>query len=251
MTQEEQWMAAAWLYVKWFGLSVIPLGKDKRPMIKWKEFQTRVPTYDELTEWPKWNIAIATGAQSNLAVIDCESKEDAEWFWKSRGKSPVCVKTRRGFHLYFRHPGERVLNATRVPDEEGRPRYDVRGDGGYVLAPPSTWQKDEVKGRYEWTRMMMPTASLPEFDLAWGPERKSHQSVDTPAIRNVEAYIAKIFAVSGKSGHSKTWKVVNYLKESRVSEAEASMLLSRWNSTNADPPWDVKDLLYKLGQVYR
>ena len=49
----------------------------------------------------------------------------------------MVVETPRGVHLYFRHPGTHVGNRTRVKDETAKPRYDIRGDGGYVVAPPS------------------------------------------------------------------------------------------------------------------
>src|SRR5690606_20570683 len=38
-----------------------------------------------------------------------------------------------GFHVYFRHPGGRVPNST----SKVAPGVDVRGDGGFVVAPPS------------------------------------------------------------------------------------------------------------------
>ena len=33
------------------GLSIIPVGKDKRPLVKWEEFQKRQPTTDEVEQW--------------------------------------------------------------------------------------------------------------------------------------------------------------------------------------------------------
>ena len=44
------------------------------------------------------------------------------------------VRTPRGGrHIYFRHPGTKVPSRTNYP----LPALDVRGDGGYVLIPPS------------------------------------------------------------------------------------------------------------------
>lgn len=122
-------LAEAVCYVFRDGFSVIPMGQDKKPLIKWKEYQDRKPTFEEIVAWPDTcNLAIITGAISSIVVVDCESREDAEWFYRNRGKTPCVVQTRRGFHLYFRHPGQPVKNAQRVED-----RYDVRGDGGYCF----------------------------------------------------------------------------------------------------------------------
>ena len=33
------------------GISVIPVGKDKIPLVPWKEFQTRYATEEEVRKW--------------------------------------------------------------------------------------------------------------------------------------------------------------------------------------------------------
>jgi hypothetical protein len=162
----ELWVAYATLYVAKFGLSVLPMGRDKKPLIKWVDLQDRRPTVKELLSWKKENLAIITGAISNLVVVDCESREDAEWFYRERGKTPVVVQSKRGFHLYFRHPGQRVANAQKVGKPIGmKHTYDVRGDGGYVLAPPSL----HSEGAYQWRCPMRATSELPPFDPVLAP----------------------------------------------------------------------------------
>ena len=48
-------------------------------MVKWKEFQTRHPTIEEVTNWfdkcPDANIGIVTGEISNLVVFDLYERE--------------------------------------------------------------------------------------------------------------------------------------------------------------------------------
>lgn len=87
-------------------------------------------------KWPQANVAIATGAVSGIVVVDVDSREAAENF-KARVpeidlKSIPRVATGRGWHLYFRHPGGVIPCRSGV-----LPGIDVRGDGGYCLAPPS------------------------------------------------------------------------------------------------------------------
>lgn len=245
MTRTDAWLSAARLYTQWFGFSVLPMGDNKRPLVKWMDFQYRIPTAEELMEWPIENLGIITGEISGLAVIDCESREDYEWFWKNRGRSPMVCKTRRGYHLYFRRPEGGVKNAQRVPDEDGKPRYDVRGDGGYVLAPPSR----HSDGRYYWATMPYHAKDLPEFKPEWRPDAGPTRDTDK-LICDGAAYIAKINAVSGQGGHDDTYRAVQCLKTSGLRESEALIVLQRWNDTNADPPWSEKELLHKIESVY-
>jgi len=119
------------------GFSVIPLReRDKRPALPaWKPFQTRYPTDAELVEWfgknPKLNIGIVTGKISGVTVVDFDS--DKAWeYATSRGfPESLTVKTAKGRHCYMAYePG--MGNFQKRDDLPG---IDLRGDGGYVVAP--------------------------------------------------------------------------------------------------------------------
>lgn len=224
------------------GLSVMPIGEDKIPAIKWRDLQERLPTEEELLSWPRHNLGIITGSISGIVVVDCESREDAEWFHRERGQSDVMVKTKRGFHFYFSHPGGRVGNAQRV---EGR--YDIRGDGGYVMAPPSV----HSDGSYSWVRdqVGMVGQCLPNFDPAWSPPPADDFQSDKK-IRDGVAYISKIKAISGQGGHDDTYRAAKTLHESGLSEGEALLAMLDWNETNADPQWSRRELLHKIKSAF-
>lgn len=118
------------------GCSVIPCGKDKRPLISWLPYQEKRATEDEISEWwaktPDANIAIITGKVSGITVVDCDSNDAAGKFRSIyKGETPT-VKTPRGTHYYFKY-AEGVRNTVKVAGLD----LDVRGDGGYVIAPPS------------------------------------------------------------------------------------------------------------------
>jgi hypothetical protein len=155
--------------------SVIPVGKDKRPLIKWEEFQKRRPTEQEVEQWfqqwPDANIAIIAGQISGLAVIDFDSPEALE-FGKSKGLSVTpMVKTFRGFHAYFKFQ-EGVRNFQKRDDLPG---IDLRGEGGYAVLPPSVHANGTV---YTWC----PGQSLDDLPLANLPEwvMVKHESEKTP-----------------------------------------------------------------------
>jgi hypothetical protein len=56
--------------------------------------------------------------------------------------SPVTSLTGKGRQLFYRHPGGKLSNAVRK-----FPGIDIRGDGGYVVAPPSIHPNGK---RYQW-----------------------------------------------------------------------------------------------------
>lgn len=91
--------------------------------------------------WPRANVAIRTGTASGLVVVDIDPAHGGDGTIAEleaiHGPLPPGRAIRTGSggrHLYFRHPGGTVRNdAGRVL---GR-GVDLRGDGGYVIAPPS------------------------------------------------------------------------------------------------------------------
>ena len=80
-----------------------------------------------------------TGAISGLVVLDIDPKHEGidslEQLQHTHGSLPRTLQATTGsggLHLYFAHPGGIIRN--RVGVAIG---IDVRGDGGYVVAPPS------------------------------------------------------------------------------------------------------------------
>ncbi len=87
------------------------------------------------TRWPDANIGVATGPGSNLYVIDIDGP-DAETAWSSLAQTgdddTLTVNTSRGRHLYYRCGDPLPNTASRIAVG-----IDTRGNGGYVVAPPS------------------------------------------------------------------------------------------------------------------
>jgi hypothetical protein len=87
------------------------------------------------------NIAVATGIGSNVFVLDVDGDQGEETLSSlelEHGKLPTTVEvtTGNGRHLYFQYPRSGVV----IRNSQCRndiPGLDVRGNGGYVLVPPS------------------------------------------------------------------------------------------------------------------
>lgn len=85
------------------------------------------------------NIGIATGSISNLFVIDIDKKnggfDSLDIYEKEHGKLDdrnLVVTGSGGFHYYYLYSGPECRSTINI-----RPGIDTRGDGGYVIAPPS------------------------------------------------------------------------------------------------------------------
>ena len=126
------------------GWSIIPLRpRDKRPLLKWEAFSRAQAGEAEVRQWfdrwPDANLGIVTGVVSKLLVLDIDpvhggDRSMAELVLE-HGPLPPTVTAETGGggrHLYFAHPGEVVGNRAGL-----WPGIDLRGDGGYVVAPPS------------------------------------------------------------------------------------------------------------------
>jgi hypothetical protein len=142
------------------GFSVIPLRpKSKEPLIPWQEYQKRKPTEAEIRAWftshPRANIGLVTGAISNIAVIDLDGTDGLKSGQSLEVVSPATVITGKGKQLYYRHSGGNICNAVRK-----YPGVDVRGDGGYVVAPPSIHPNGK---RYRWMNSAFHVGKLPLF----------------------------------------------------------------------------------------
>jgi hypothetical protein len=119
---------------------------EKRPAVPWKEYITRLPTLDELHTWfdgEKYNgIGLATGKVSNVVVVDIDDNADHGIY------SPLTVSTiSGGRHCYFRWT-EEIKNTTKINGEH----LDFRGDGGFVVLPPSSLGDK----KYTWERFVDP-----------------------------------------------------------------------------------------------
>lgn len=247
---------AALRYIFGLKISVLPLVRNhKKPSGEsWKDYQSRYPSALEVMGWPEGNIGIVTGSISGLVIVDCESKSDAKWFWENRGQTTAIVETPRGIHFYFQHPREPIMNAQKVKDENGKTRYDIRGDGGYVVAPPSHVEKQDgvlVTGDYRWreSKELVNVESLPVFKPEWRPATQT-AAHHKKKITDGAAYIAKIYAKSGEGGHNSTFNAACRLRDAEMSEVDALATLIEWNVTNAEPPWTVAELLHKVRDAF-
>lgn len=143
------------------GFSVIPVSKSsKQPLIPWERYQRELASPQQIARW--WNdfsgpnVGIVTGGLSNICVIDIDRAEgeiELAPLIQDIGDTPVVATPRGGKHLYFRYPSDCVVrnNCRAVVG------CDFRGEGGYVVAPPSS-----IEGvPYEWVTFLTDVNGIP------------------------------------------------------------------------------------------
>lgn len=115
------------------GFSTIPIKSTiKKPSVYWKEYESRLPSYDELNSWrDMWekgaNLGVICGRVSgNLVIIDLDSQRMFDNFSTEYPEliKTWIVKTGKGYHIWLRC-------------KDTKSKSIIRGEGRYALAPPS------------------------------------------------------------------------------------------------------------------
>lgn len=211
------------------GISVFPT-HGKKPLILWEKYSKERPTEQEVidwwTKWPDADIAGATGVVSGLVVIDVDGGEVPKL-------PPTAVsETSIGHYQYFfKHPGFPVQNSAKVIASN----VDVRGDGGFVVLPPSRHFNKETGNQdftYKWAFPPKEAGfvDLPQELLEKVKTKKSLDSVVTGSTQGSRNNDATVVAGSLLSKHPQTeWESICW------------PLLQGWNEKN-NPPLSEREL---------
>lgn len=184
--------------------------RDKTPFVKWAD----VATCDTqmLNGWfdnyPDANIGIACGKRSGIVVLDVDADrggyESLTALISVHGRlpeTPVSKTGSGGEHIFFKHPGVEIRNSAGKLGQG----LDIRGDGGYVVAPPSIHPNGNV---YEWVvrPSQIELADMPEWmiELLKEPEKPQIKPLQSAEI--VEGgrndYLTKMAGAMRRKGFS-------------------------------------------------
>lgn len=242
------------------GLSVIPiLPKLKKAAVEWREYQKRCATKEEIVEWwhehPDYNIGIVTGKVSGTTVVDLDKYKpdfnpDLETKFFDSIVTPTVETPNGGNHLWMNYIEGLTIGANVLP------AIDIRGDGGYIVAPPS------VNGNgkpYKWivplqgtTMSDLPASFLASLNTVVNEYNKTH-SIETPCLALDNPLSTNVQPVE------------NCLVEGKRNETifTASMALARGNcefelakqlietiAKSTVPPYDLKEAYESLKSAY-
>ena len=109
-------------------------------------------------KWPRANIGMATGSGSGVWVLDIDTPKGGQESLDTNleeitGSSIESETGGGGRHLFFRLPGRSQGQVKSTTNLNKWPGIDVRGEGGYVILPPSN---HESGGDYIWEESSKP-----------------------------------------------------------------------------------------------
>jgi hypothetical protein len=180
---------------------------------------------------PNYNIGIATGERSHCFVVDIDGP-DAEAELKKLeaeyGALPLTVESitpRPGRHLFFDWPRQSVRNSA----GKIAPRIDVRGEGGYVLAPPSI----HPSGRpYHWSVDSGDTFAPAPAWLLNKITTNGHRNGTPPAEWRTLVHNG----VAEGQRNASIARLTGYLLRRQIDPTVALEFLLAWNEARCRPP---------------
>lgn len=214
---------------------------SKTPLIRWTDYQTKLPSEAQIREWfTKWdqaNMAVITGKVSGIVVVDFDSKEAVKYA-KDKGllNTPL-VKTGRGYHAYFKYPlGRAIKNSV-----NSALKIDIRGDGGYVVIPPST----HFSGmEYRWVE----GHSLGEIELAVLPEVFLQETAQGSEGKTPLKDLYKGVSAGGRN--FALARLVGSWVNDGLEPEECIENAVIWNQKN-NPPLPISEIKAVVGSIYK
>ena len=212
----------------------------KHPRVPWGElaYGDEVPRPE-----PGAGAGVKTGAEphgSGIFVVDVDG-EEALKRWRSLGALPDCftVRTGRGWQFYFAHPGFPVRNSV----SELANGIDVRGDGGFVVAPGSPHKNGATYA----VLVDAPVAPAPAWLIGWLRSRPAHEEVqaypgdvDDPYRRHLFVeYLGKAPpCIEGRGGDGQLFRVVQHgAYDLQLPTDVVRALIREHYDSRCQPPW--------------
>jgi hypothetical protein len=229
-------------------------------------------------EHPTANVGIATGPGSGFFMVGPDGLSgiaalaELERTHAPLPPSPRVASGSGGKHYYFAWPSEGTVRNAR--NHQGLP-IDIRGAGGYVVAPPSR----NSKGEYSWEVAPEDVAPSPDWLLDWVRSRKpSCKKTQTPVLKlptvstngkiiltvgaatesgdvrhRAIAYLAECPpAISGQGGHDQTFAVARAVVWGfNLGSAGGYDLLAAHYNPRCEPPWSEEELRHKCDDADR
>lgn len=219
-------------------------------------------------KWPDANIGIATGGA--LLVLDVDAYKGGEASLaallaetgEQLPESPRVLTGGGGWHLYLAQPEGLATPLGNSKGTKLGKAIDTRGDGGYVVAPPSLHASG---GRYEWdaSTCHLPLAPVPawmverllEVKTAPRPEPEQRRFDPRPAgggdLDRARRYLASMDpSISGEGGHNAALRAaVALVRGFNLSTSDALTLMLEDFNPRCSPPWTEKELRHKVEEA--
>lgn len=222
----------------------------KNPMTSWLGCQTALPSADQVCawwkKWPTANIGMATGRLSGVIVLDCDSGEARQLALDRGGleRTPaVWTGKPGGTHFWMAHPGYDVKNFVKEIDGT-----DFRGDGGYVLLPPSLHHSGTTYRWAENTLGMKPATVPPWLDELF--RAKASWAISDGDGKTPLDLAEILTGIKQGERDTKLFKYACRLRHDDVLQEHAEMML-RLAARACDPAFPEDEAVEKVRRAYR
>jgi hypothetical protein len=230
------------------GLCIIPVPfREKAAKIQWGELQNRLPTEQELSAWfdkNNTNIAVICGRISgNLVALDCDSREIFYDLSKKICQN-INVKdireftrisqTARGFQIWLR---------TQEPVKSNKfPKLDIKGEGGYVVAPPSIHPSGK---QYAFLNPKTPIRAIKDLR-----EIGVDIQQEEPTRDKEPHWVTELLrGVSEGQRNDSCLRLAGYFKNHHPKDI-TEQILKDWNTKNV-PPLSTSEVLATVDSAYK
>ncbi len=229
-----------------------PEKRGKNPMTRWKQCQDELPSKADVagwwSRWPAANIGMATGKLSGVIVLDCDSGEARQDALERGGleKTPaVWTGTPGGIHFWIEHPGYDVRNFVR--EIEGT---DFRGDGGYVLLPPSVHRNHGAVYRWNEHTVGRKLARVPDWLAACFKAKTSPTASGGGFMGDVLDVEASLQGFDRGERDNGLFKLACRFRHDDQPIGYAEMMIAV-AAQNCRPPFDADEAIEKVRYVYQ
>jgi hypothetical protein len=233
----------------WTAFPLVKRGKRPPRDVKWKSLQTIAPDDDQAAHYARkierndLNVGLVTGKLSNLFVVDFDYAHGGAETLKNLCDDGIIdllvspnVDTPHGKHVYFAFPDIELRNtAARLPG------LDTRGEGGYVVAPPS--KLDD--GEYKWFTPLTEPLDLPAVPQVLV------EMLNKPAVVAATGstdYAPLLEGVCEGGRNNSAAILAGHFFNKGLSADVVLTILTDWNERN-DPPLSNEELQSVVGNI--
>ena len=262
MDRDSEFLEAALAYARrdWLVFPVQPGGKVPLGALAPHGLRDATTDAETIRRW--WaadhgaNIGIQTGAVSGLVVLDVDPRHDGDrslWQLESRhGKIPHTVEALTGGggrHIFFAHPraGLVVRNVTGLG---GLPGLDIRGDGGYIVAPPSIHRSGRSN---EWEVSShpneVPLAPTPRWLLDMFRRSPAGSGVPGPGMSAADWRALVAQGVEEGRRNQAVAAIAGHLLRRGIDPFITLHLVIAWNTTSNRPPLPAEEVVRTVNSI--
>lgn len=255
MKAKNQLLVAAYEYIS-NGICVIPTNENKIPCIEWKKYQDQTITIEEAEEgfekpYAKTLSVVCGKSSKNLEVIDIDTKYDltgdlfANYMQDitdndlELAKSLLIIQTKSGgYHIYYfcdKIEGNQKLAQRPSSDEEIKLNpgdkikvlIETRGQGGYVVAPPSIGYKKVTGDK-------IPTITGEQRDILLELARSYNQVTEPPKREYIATNTTKEFFTTPWDDYNSRGDIIGLLMQHGWSKVKENSLRSYFRRPGKD-----------------